>query len=104
MTQEEKNKKVLVAGAIGSSVGLGAGLYYAFSGKKGFWSYVGYGLLGSILGGIATRVPAYIILKADKPVVPVTEPDKEVDKEDVSVTENVAKPPLDANNVTNQIT
>lgn len=35
----------------GSTIGGIAGLVYAFKGKKGFWGYVGFMLLGSIVIG-----------------------------------------------------
>ena len=38
------------------SIGTLSGLYYAFKGKKGFWGYAGFailgGLAGSIIGGL----------------------------------------------------
>lgn len=38
------------------SIGTLGGLYYAFKGKKGFWGYAGFailgGLAGSIIGGL----------------------------------------------------
>ncbi len=46
---------------IGSSIGFIAGLGYAFKGKKGFWAYVGYGLLGSIVFGTVSAIGADII-------------------------------------------
>ena len=86
MTQEEKNRKVMNAGMVGSALGMGGGLYLAFSKQKGFWGYVGYGLLFSILGGIATRVPTFVALKVDKPISEVateskTETETETEKE-----------------------
>ena len=47
-----------------SSVGLLAGLYYAFKNEKGFWAYVGYGLLGSIAGTTAGSIVS--LVKSDK--------------------------------------
>jgi hypothetical protein len=32
------------------SIGTIGGLYYAFKNKKGFWGYVGFALLGSVIG------------------------------------------------------
>ena len=32
------------------SIGTIGGLYYAFKKKKGFWGYVGFALLGSVIG------------------------------------------------------
>ena len=37
----------------GSSLGLIIGLGYAFNKQKGFWAYIGYGLLGSVVLGTA---------------------------------------------------
>jgi hypothetical protein len=74
MTQADKEKRVQNIAMIGSSVGMGVGLYKAYKGKKKFWTYVGFGLLFSIIGGIATGVPARIIIKADTPTLePTTE-------------------------------
>lgn len=69
----EANKKVKNAGAIGSSIGLTAGLIYAFRGKKKFWGYVGYGLLFSLIGSGVASLGTYAVLKFKKPtVVPET--------------------------------
>lgn len=38
------------------SIGMLGGLYYAFTTKKGFWGYVGFGLLGSIAGGLVGNI------------------------------------------------
>lgn len=47
-----ETKANLIIGGL-SSVGLGAGLYYAYKQDQKFWGYVGFGLLGSIfLAGI----------------------------------------------------
>jgi len=48
---------------ISSSVGLIAGLGYAFKQKKGFWGYVGYSLLGSIAFGLIGNVSSKLIIK-----------------------------------------
>jgi len=34
------------------SIGTLGGLYYAFKGKKGFWGYAGFAILGGIAGSI----------------------------------------------------
>jgi hypothetical protein len=38
------------------SIGMLGGLYYAFTMKKGFWGYVGFGVLGSIAGGLVGNI------------------------------------------------
>jgi hypothetical protein len=38
------------------SLGMLGGLYYAFTMKKGFWGYVGFGVLGSIAGGLVGNI------------------------------------------------
>jgi len=38
------------------SIGSLGGLYYAFKKNKGFWGYVGFGLLGSVVGYTLGRV------------------------------------------------
>lgn len=48
---------------IASSVGLLAGLGYAFKKNKGFWGYVGYSLLGSISFGLAANITSKIVIK-----------------------------------------
>lgn len=45
---------------ISSSIGFIAGLGYAFKQNKGFWGYVGYGLLGSIVIGTVGNIGARI--------------------------------------------
>ena len=72
MTQSQKDKKVQNLAMIGSSAGLGLGLYMAYKGGKHFWTYVGYGVLFSIIGGVAASVPARVLIKVD-PEAPVTE-------------------------------
>jgi hypothetical protein len=34
------------------SIGTLGGLYYAFKGKKGFWGFVGFALLGGVAGSV----------------------------------------------------
>jgi hypothetical protein len=48
---------------IASSVGLLAGLVYAFKNNKGFWAYVGYGMLGSIAFGLSANITSKILIK-----------------------------------------
>jgi len=48
---------------IASSVGLLAGLGYAFKKNKGFWGYVGYSMLGSIAFGLAANITSKILIK-----------------------------------------
>ena len=53
------------------SVGTLGGLYYAFKGKKGFWGYVGFailgGLAGSIIGGLYDNTMKPVVEKALPP-------------------------------------
>jgi len=44
--------------------GLGAGLYIAHKMKKGTWGYIGFAILGMILGGIVGGQVSNIVLKA----------------------------------------
>jgi len=63
---DKRTKKIVNIASFGSSVGLIAGLGYAFSKKKGFWSYVGYGILGSVVFGTVAGLGAKVILKGEK--------------------------------------
>ncbi len=68
--EEKDNLEKSVAGSVkilnitqaSSSIGLIAGLGYAFSKNKGFFAYVGYGLLGSIVIGIAGNLVAKTVI------------------------------------------
>lgn len=95
MTAEEKNKKVITYGSIGSSVGLVGGLIYAFRNKKSFWGYVGYGLLFSTIGYTAVAVPAFILIKEDKK----SDDKTKKDTSESSTTENSAEPKPDTKKV-----
>ena len=53
---------VSIAGGVGSLVGLG----YAFSQKKGFWGYVGFFVLGSLVGSLIGTVGHQIYKTASK--------------------------------------
>ena len=44
-----------------ASIGALGGLYFAFRGKKGFWGYVGFFVLGSIAGHLAGIVVSAVI-------------------------------------------
>ena len=66
MSLTDRQKKIMNIASIGSSVGFISGLGYAFSKKKGFWSYVGYGLLGSIVFGTVSGIGARVIIKKDE--------------------------------------
>lgn len=55
--------KITSVTQISSSVGLLAGLAYAFKNNKGFWAYVGYGLLGSISFGLIGNISSKLIIK-----------------------------------------
>ena len=57
----EKTDKVPVIASILSLAGLAGGIYYAYKNKKGGWAYVGYGLLGSIAGGIVGNIASAVI-------------------------------------------
>ena len=65
MSLTDRQKKIMNISSIGSSVGLVGGLVYAFRGKKGFWGYVGYSVLFSIIGGTAAGVGAQILIKKE---------------------------------------
>jgi len=64
-TVTDRNKKIMNATSIGSSLGLIGGLVYSFHNKKSFWGYVGYGLLFSIIGGTVAGVGAQIVVKKE---------------------------------------
>ena len=66
MTPEEKNTRVVQIGSAVSSAGMVAGLIYAFKKDKGFWGYVGYGLLFSTIGYTVGALPAFIFIKETK--------------------------------------
>lgn len=55
------NKKMIKSAT--RLAGLGAGLYLANKTGKGTWSYIGYGLVGLILGGIVGGQFSNIVLK-----------------------------------------
>ena len=65
MSLTDRQKKIMNITSIGSSVGLVGGLVYAFRGKKGFWAYVGYGLLGIIAVGTVTGIGAKLLIKEE---------------------------------------
>jgi len=44
-----------------ASIGALGGLYFAFKGKKGFWGYVGFFVLGSIAGNLTGMVVSAVI-------------------------------------------
>ena len=66
MSLTERDKKIMNVTSIGSSIGFLGGLLYAFKGKKKFWGYVGYSILGSLIAGTATGIGARVIIKKDK--------------------------------------
>jgi hypothetical protein len=47
-----------------SAAGIITGAVIAYKKEKGFWGYVGFMLLGSIVGGLVVAVPGYIIMGA----------------------------------------
>ena len=57
---------------IASGVGLLAGVYLAYKGKKSGWAYVGYGIGLSILGTVAGNVAGVALIKD----IPTPEPVK----------------------------
>jgi len=61
-----REKKIVNITTFGSGVGLVSGLGYAFVKNKGFWGYVGYGLLGSLMFGTVAGLGAKAVLKGDK--------------------------------------
>lgn len=63
-----------------SSIGALGGLYFAFRGKKGFWGYVGFFILGSIAGNLAGTVVSAVI------------PSKKTTTADSEEPKNVKKP------------
>jgi hypothetical protein len=58
-----REKKIVNITTFGSGVGLVAGLSYAFVKGKGFWAYVGYGILGSVVLGTTAGLGAKALLK-----------------------------------------
>lgn len=59
-------KKINNIASLGSSIGFVGGLVYAFNKKKGFWGYVGFGLLFSIIGGTMSGLGARALIKKQK--------------------------------------
>lgn len=64
-----KSEKVTNVTVIAGSVGLVGGLLYAFTKKKKFWGYVGFGLLFNVVGGTIGWVAATAVIKKDGPTV-----------------------------------
>ena len=63
---DARMKKIVNLTSFGSSVGLVAGLGYSFYKGKGFWAYIGYGILGSVVFGTVTNLGARAILKPEE--------------------------------------
>lgn len=63
---DARMRKIVNLTSFGSSVGLVAGLGYAFVKNKGVLAYIGYGLLGSIVFGTVTNLGARAILKPEE--------------------------------------
>jgi len=61
-----RQKKIANITTFGSGVGFVTGLGYAFANKKGFWGYVGYSLLGSLMFGTVAGLGAKALLKGDE--------------------------------------
>ncbi len=87
MTREEKTRKVITIGSAVSSVGMVGGLIYAFKKQKGFWGYVGYGLLFSTIGYTVGALPASILIKEDSPKSSIKN-DEEIVKEEIKIDPN----------------
>lgn len=54
--QRKKLNTLIAIAYAGGTIGLIAGLIFAYKRKSGFWGYVGFGILGSVLIGAATRL------------------------------------------------
>lgn len=54
--------KIMSITQVGSSLGLIAGLGYAFKKNKSFWAYIGYGLLGSVVFGTIGNLGARVAI------------------------------------------
>jgi hypothetical protein len=63
---DARAKKIVNITSFAASAGMLAGLGYAFAKKKGFWAYVGYGLLGSVFIGTAAGLTARAVLKPEE--------------------------------------
>lgn len=57
---ESKSTNLIIGLA---SLGLAAGLWYAYKNDKKFWGYVGFALLGNIAGAATGRIVSSLILK-----------------------------------------
>ena len=66
-----RDKKINNITGIGSSVGFAGGLIYAFKKGKGFWGYVGFGILFSIIGGAGAKIIGHVVVPEEKPVATV---------------------------------
>ena len=67
------------------SIGTLGGLYYAFKGKKGFWGYVGFALLGGLGGSIIGGLYDNTIKPAEKQLVAPAKSENDVKNELVQV-------------------
>lgn len=54
--QRKKLRTLVTIAYAGGTIGLIVGLIIAYKRKTGFWGYVGFGLLGSILIGGVTKL------------------------------------------------
>jgi len=70
MTEQQLKRAKLTY--VASGVGLLAGAYLAYQGKKSFWAYLGYGIGLSLLGTVAGNVLGVALIK-DAPTTPVAE-------------------------------
>ena len=69
MKDEQKNNQMTLTNVM-SGLGALAGLYYAFSNKKGAWAYVGFFIVGGIAGGIIGSTAEYV-MKPKAPTKPL---------------------------------
>jgi hypothetical protein len=71
VTTDARTKKIENITSIGSTIGLVGGLVYAFKTKKGFWGYVGFGILGSVVLGMTSKVLARSFIKKVQEIIEV---------------------------------
>jgi hypothetical protein len=66
ITISARDAKIRNIAGIGSTIGMIAGLVTAFNGRKQFWTYVGYAIVGSIVIGASSGLIARAVIKKDK--------------------------------------
>ena len=63
----DPTKKYYIPTLIGSGIGFTAGAYFAYKKGKKFWGYVGFMLIGSLVGSALTApITVYLKNKEDK--------------------------------------